>query len=842
MACSDSARIWLSANKMANAIPQKRRTPNNAAASLFCADCDKAFVPGDMRHTQRDGRVVCSKCQKRAKDTAAKKRQPALFGQIEGSQGALFNNPARRRNIAGYRDEFGVFHPLRSGMEQRTTRGGGKKLVQSKVEYNEFLTTDVDSPAERKKRLEEHDDRKRRAGYAELEREMKKTGNKDKRRSLAQFVRKEGGIAPGKSKMFAGELQRLGRKESGTTGLLNQHNKQGRQSYTAEYMMDAANEAGYRDAKGREFSSIGDFIGALEGDATGNRKLYSYADNPKRTRNAATQSNLSDNVSVSRAQPVKRLQRVRETSRGEKGTVVKTFPDGWLKIKLDNGGHWLVSPDVVERINPGKNRVVITAAAPKRNGWLKTKIVRTVKRRRAVKRAGRAYQRELNLEATLSDAKHKRLAAEKAAVKGNPASKSMARKNSEPTLTSENIRENLIIVEKGRPKAAKKWLSFDGEFWSVGREGYPTSMVLFADDFHHYKIVGVRDLPKYATKKNPSTNAFTKLVDRALVLLRKHNDLAHAKAQLEKAGERPQRAARAVAAAQSRLYIESTARNPSTKHSAKVVRAQKTLHALIHSGKWREAEVAEKKYIEALNSETAGTLRAKFRAAEAKAKRGKNPSIDAIAKLTGAVLNGLEIHKRLTKPKRKQAATKAAWRSNPLDSDARAKGYAPVAPESVKNLFREFHGREPSGNAMQLYVPNGAPAHTSVIGALVEIGLESDKPIRFAKTDDAALKNPGAYLLQAERGDRRRLYAGLVKPFERMKNGAKIPRDYDYGLARHVVYWAQKPHLENDNKWRAYIHELGEEGGRQPKVKLYKNGRVGFLGGDYTIEARGIVN
>jgi len=73
---------------MANAIPQKRRRLNTAAAPLFCADCDKAFVPGDMRHTQRDGRVVCSKCQKRSKDTAAKKRQPALFGQMEGSHGA----------------------------------------------------------------------------------------------------------------------------------------------------------------------------------------------------------------------------------------------------------------------------------------------------------------------------------------------------------------------------------------------------------------------------------------------------------------------------------------------------------------------------------------------------------------------------------------------------------------------------------------------------------------------------------------------------------------------------------------------------------------------------------
>ncbi len=498
-----------------------------------------------------------------------------------------------------------------------------------------------------------------------------------------------------------------------------------------------------RDEGYSGFDGIGDFIRAVELDArktsgkgrkgtrrkTKAQKLAeSMKENPSaRKKNAATQRSLStqsslfDEESVARARPVEKLQRVKDTETGNTGTVLAQDAT-WAKVKFDEGVIKHVRVFKLRAINPVMKKKAAKKGAAKRkpNGRIAKKIVGIVKRRRAVKRAGRAYERELKLEATLSAAKQKRLAAEKSAMARNPGS------------------------------------------------------------------------------------AFAKLVDRALVLLRKHNDLAHAKAQLEKAGERPQRAARAVAAAQSRLYMEATARNPASTKKATV-----------------KKPVVKK----------------------SANKRGKNPSIDAIAKLTGAVLNGLEIHKRLTgKPKRKQAATKAAWRSNQLDSDARVKGYAPVAPESVKNLFREFQGREPSGNAMQLYVPNGAPAHTSVIGALVEIGLESGKPIRFAKSDDAALKNPGAYLLQAERGDRRRLYAGLVKPFERMKNGAKIPRDYDYGLARHVVYWAQKPHLENDNKWRAYIHELGEDGGRQPKVNLYKNGRVGFLGGDYTIEARGIVN
>jgi hypothetical protein len=43
-------------------------------------------------------------------------------------------NP-RRKNIAGYKDESGQFHPIRSGTEQRTTRRGGKRLVKSKKPY-----------------------------------------------------------------------------------------------------------------------------------------------------------------------------------------------------------------------------------------------------------------------------------------------------------------------------------------------------------------------------------------------------------------------------------------------------------------------------------------------------------------------------------------------------------------------------------------------------------------------------------------------------------------------------------------------------------------------------------
>lgn len=401
--------------------------------------------------------------------------------------------------MAGYRDALGVFHPIRSGMEQRATRGG-KRLVESKVPYNEFLSGDFDDPETKRKKREQYDDMKRRAGYAELEQETKRTQKRSdapaRSLTLAQFVRKSGGIAPGKNDMHAGELRALGVKESGTTGLINQHNKQGRHRVTAEDMMMMARDEGYSG-----FDGIGDFIRAVELDARktsgkgrkgtrrktkAQRLAESMKENPSaRKKNAATQRSFFDSESVTRARPVERLQRVRDIHKGEKGTVVKKFKDGWVSIKLDNGGHWLASPDVIERINPaGKNRVVIVAAAPKRvakapkrNGL----VGRVVGRRKAA----RAYRRELRHEAAVTRARTKR-----------------------------------------------------------------------------------KQYEREALEHNPATNAFTKLVDRAAVLLRKNHDPETVKAQLEKTGERPQRVARAVRAAMSQRAA-APARNPAKRAARK---------------------------------------------------------------------------------------------------------------------------------------------------------------------------------------------------------------------------------------------------------------------------------
>ncbi len=88
--------------------------------------------------------------------------------------------------------------------------------------------------------------------------------------SLSQFVRKMGGIAPGE--MFRGELDRIRIRETGTSGLVNQKAKQGSVPQTADIMMQAANDAGFRDPKtGQLFENPGDFLYAVERDVLGDK-------------------------------------------------------------------------------------------------------------------------------------------------------------------------------------------------------------------------------------------------------------------------------------------------------------------------------------------------------------------------------------------------------------------------------------------------------------------------------------------------------------------------------------------------------------------------------------------
>lgn len=183
---------------------------------------------------------------------------------------ALLPNGRRRRNVEGF-EAGGVFHPIR-GSEG----------------YNEFLAGDFDSPQERAERSLQRDAGAMRAHYEREQKEMAREFER-KHKSLSQFVRAAGGIAyKPETKGERGELKSkrggatmlgmLSRKETGTTGLLNQKNREGSHRYSASRMMEAANAEGYRDRGGERFTHYEDFLRAVADDASGGRKIYSQRD------------------------------------------------------------------------------------------------------------------------------------------------------------------------------------------------------------------------------------------------------------------------------------------------------------------------------------------------------------------------------------------------------------------------------------------------------------------------------------------------------------------------------------------------------------------------------------
>jgi DNA-directed RNA polymerase subunit RPC12/RpoP len=215
---------------------------NEKQTPYFCADCDGKLGHGAKR--MPDGRMVCPRCAEKAAEKRQEKQQQRLFDV----QSELFENHAgaRLRNVEMGFFSGGVFHPIRASKD-----------------YNEFLAGDFDSKKEREARRLKRDAERVREYYTTEQRRLaKKFAQKHK--SLSQFVRSSGGIAY-KAKVkgskgddlrskrgYASELGMLSPKETGTTGLLNKHNKQGSGRYGPEWMMDAANAEGYRDARGRK--------------------------------------------------------------------------------------------------------------------------------------------------------------------------------------------------------------------------------------------------------------------------------------------------------------------------------------------------------------------------------------------------------------------------------------------------------------------------------------------------------------------------------------------------------------------------------------------------------------
>lgn len=138
-----------------------------------------------------------------------------------------------------------------------------------------------------------------------------------------------------------------------------------------------------------------------------------------------------------------------------------------------------------------------------------------------------------------------------------------------------------------------------------------------------------------------------------------------------------------------------------------------------------------------------------------------------------------------------------------------------------------FQGR-PSTTAKEMPVSRFAPARLDQLGDLIELKLADGQIIK---------PNPQRFKLCAAGG---RLWIVGGK-FAKANPAGKTNELNPIARIVHVVYGTRKPH-HGDHAYTHYIHKLGEDTGHQPMLAVDREGFPVIRGGQYKIEARGIVN
>lgn len=151
----------------------------------------------------------------------------------------------------------------------------------------------------------------------------------------------------------------------------------------------------------------------------------------------------------------------------------------------------------------------------------------------------------------------------------------------------------------------------------------------------------------------------------------------------------------------------------------------------------------------------------------------------------------------------------------------------PKASLPKRRTFEMFQGR-PATTAKAMPVSRHAPARLDQLGDLIEIKLNSGKVL------DLSGKN---LKLCAAAG---KLWIAGGK-FAKANPAAKANEINPIDAIDHVVYGTYKPH-HGDHKYTHYIHRLGEESGLMPTLCVDREGFPVIRGGNYRIEARGIVD
>lgn len=143
--------------------------------------------------------------------------------------------------------------------------------------------------------------------------------------------------------------------------------------------------------------------------------------------------------------------------------------------------------------------------------------------------------------------------------------------------------------------------------------------------------------------------------------------------------------------------------------------------------------------------------------------------------------------------------------------------------QKTRRLYEKFSGKQ-ARRENSVTAPTGTPAHVAKLGTLRLIETADGRKWKF--------RGAGAPILAADHRHKLHVVGGSYR---------MNPTGMECGEIVRVEYETDKPHLGQTTP-AIYFHELGEETGERPTLRIDGDGLMHIDGGAYTIEADGIHN
>jgi len=683
------------------------------------------------------------------------------------------NSQKLKKNLAGFW-AGGLWHPIRNSEGYDPTLAGDQLEFFGKM-------------ARKEANLQKSEKNWREQVTRQLEREM--YGDADntetKGKSLAQFVRAEGGLRI--TKNDKGELKQFGLKNSGKRGLVSET-----KGKTLDYMYQSALESGYK------LNDLYDLIDKLDDEIRGGKTLYathgnqSYRDNPAVIKINPGKFAVAYNVTFPGG------KRSRTTGVFQTQTDADKFA---LMLKSSKPRNYQVSNVQTIKANPAK--------LPRTNGSGLINFQTRTDAKKAYETAAqlanqmrKVFDVDGNGKLDKKDVK----TLKKAASKANP----------EENFWTTQARRLTDLI--GKMRKAKK----------------PAAQIKPVEALKNKALKMAKNkVNPTPYKQNGFLEVFAQLAVGTAAALDVHSRVKNG--QLSAATPKPAATKKVV----------KTILKPNRDESFHEREFEKLLVAIEKGDKSKIGSAKRQAKLAGYSDNEAGWIidRARLSGmlATSRDKNGNlvNPSLATIKAAEIALLkqNGIVgrawARRKATNAYRRQLKLEDRLKRVKLRRAAQEKKARAKDKKRNPDAYESFQGR-PSTKTVVLDYPERAPkTGLYCLGKLFELKIKGiAEPVNFRRA-----KTKKDYWLCANEKTGQLWIAGGAssEPDNTIEKGYFSP----IGEIHHVVYQTYKPHL-GDKPGQGYIHEFGEEGGQRPTLGRDRHGFAIIDGGDYQITALGI--